>query len=126
MANNLYNVGDQVVKSSTRELSFRGKVLEVIPPEKIPAILAAMHKLDPAYAEQTINVWSTEDRGFQDFHCYFVEPDTCPGPASYEESLNICPSLTKANYDMIVGNVARKYLVIESNLLPAENDPAHK
>jgi len=115
MSNPIYSIDDKVVKSH-RTFSFHGVVKQVIPAEAIPRALSALHRQDPAYAEQAINEWTERDPDFQSSALYFVRSDS--KIATWEEAKAICPQLHREQYDLIVG--PRQFLLLESDLLPAE------
>lgn len=115
-----YNVGDRVVKSGL-DMAFHGEVHAVIPPDMIPEALAELHRNNPHGTESTIDLFTRMDPTWQEHALYFVEPDSSPGIASYEEAHKICPALTRHQYEMIT--TRRVFLVLDSQLLPEHSDP---
>lgn len=118
-----YKVGDQVIRSGL-SLHFTGVVTKVFQPSQINEAIATIvpdpenHK-HGKFIQAFLDGFRKRDKDFHKYPMYAVQPHSYPGVASYEEAQSICPYLTRTQYDLIVGNMPRSYLVLDSDLLPA-------
>lgn len=121
---NRFSLGDRVLRSSNtvpegtdKPLIFRGVVRKIY---TVNSYFRHLHEITKSI-EAALNVKSIfmlRDKDYPKYHIYDVEPDSSPGPCSFEEAVCIVPGLSRHQYDMLMDR--RVFACLDSDLLPEE------
>lgn len=125
---NRFSLGDRVLRSSNtvpegtdKPLIFRGVVRTIYTVNNyfkhFKKITGGSDLVTPAMINLKLR-FSNRDPSYAKYHIYEVEPDSSPGPCSFEEAACIVPGLTRYQYDMLMDR--RVFACLDSDLLPEE------
>lgn len=115
-----FNPGDHVILSGHKQpVNFHGKVVQVIPYEKFSEELYRLFKTDETVVA-VVTKMVERDKSWHEWPCYYVEPNSSPGVATYEEAQYIVPGITYDQYMMLT--TRRLYLCLDSDLMDEQQE----
>jgi hypothetical protein len=114
-----FGQGDRVKRIGLNQLNFIGTIRQVIPPAGIAALINKIAAGDQDTAVNLVRDMYNRDNEFHHNYAYIVEPESSPGPATFEEAEYIVPGITIDQYHLLMKG--RKYLIIDSDLIDWES-----
>lgn len=115
-----FEVGDKVIRSTADDTKVRysGKVVSIFLPEEIDDVLSD-EETTMSY-DDVCSAYTERDPTWKENPIYAIERGH--GIMSYEEALQIVPTLTQDQYDMIMGYKLVTWLAIDSDLVSNDDE----
>lgn len=115
-----FNIGDRVVRSTSRDdrLRFTGIVSAIIHPDEIDEVLSIEYSMP---YNESVSAFDGRDPDWRNNYMYAISrPEN--KPMSYEEAVQVLPDLTREKYDHIMGNVPVAWIVLDSDIIEAQDE----
>lgn len=114
----LYSENDRVIHIRPG-MKFSGKIHRVVPPDQMNDCLDQLREMKGLdEVEEALSYYQERDPNCLKNAVYVIVPDGYRDPATWEQAQLIVPSLTRDQYDRIMGS--RFFIVLESDLIPEE------